>query len=55
MVWGIEPGEDGAKKPDQPSAEEAEVVPDAGEGGIDGISVDAAQVENWAWRMGSPA
>ena len=36
-------GQQGAKKPDQPSAEEAEVVADAGEDGVDGITFDAEQ------------
>jgi hypothetical protein len=40
---GCELGQQGAKKPDQPSAEEAKIVADAGEDGVDSITFDAEQ------------
>ena len=43
VACGIKPGEEGAKKSDQPSPEEAEVVPGASEDGVEGIAVDAEQ------------
>ena len=43
-MCGIEPGEDGPKKTDQPSADGGGVMSGADEDGVDGIPVGAEQV-----------